>query len=282
MHRMLALLALGAALADASAVRAQAPAYKQEYLHSFKGPPAVQEWNLTGPEAQECVHFEKDALRITLPAGYPKARGETGIRTNLAVAGDFEITMDFEILQEPEPADTGFGTRLTLVTEMDNPEDTHATLARMLNSKGITQYVSYATPLKVEGAPPKQRVHTLPAQAKRGRLRLVRAGGDVSYFATEGDGDFQLVQQYAVGTAPVKSIRIVGTTGGERASLDFRVHELRVRAESIPNLPSQQAAKGTLAVVGLVVMLVIIGLAVGFWLYRRRTNNSMSTTNFDS
>src|SRR4051794_24251330 len=59
-----------------------------------------------GPDTEQCVKFEPEGLRITLPRGHPKMRPNTGVAFPFAVKGDFEITVGFAILHEPEPADS--------------------------------------------------------------------------------------------------------------------------------------------------------------------------------
>jgi len=95
----------------------------QEYYQSLKGEPENRKgFKLEGPDAGACVHFEPAGLRITLPLGYARERSNTGVRCRLPVKGDFEITVNYEILQEPEPAAAEKGqTRLTLGVGLDRP-----------------------------------------------------------------------------------------------------------------------------------------------------------------
>ena len=78
-------------------------------------------------------------------------------------------------------------------------------------------------------------VKAFPAQEKIGRLRLSRLGDVVSYLASEGaDKEFKLLRQFPFGTDDVREIRLSATNGREKAALDVRITELRVRAESLP------------------------------------------------
>src|SRR5688572_3210013 len=77
-------------------------AKEEEYYQSFKGNPDKSEgWQRIGPEGEQCVKFEVQGLRITLPAGHEGKREDTGVVRGFAVKGDFEITLGYEILQEP-------------------------------------------------------------------------------------------------------------------------------------------------------------------------------------
>jgi hypothetical protein len=74
--------------------------YATEYHHSFKGEaPNPADFEKMGPDSAECVKFEPDGLRITLPAGVAGSRPGTGVVTGFGVHGDFEITIGYEILQ---------------------------------------------------------------------------------------------------------------------------------------------------------------------------------------
>ena len=74
-----------------------------------------KEFVLTGPEAAKCVKFEPEGLRVTLPTGHVGERPNTGVALDLGFKGDFEVTLGYEVLHEPEPEETGKdGTRLTL------------------------------------------------------------------------------------------------------------------------------------------------------------------------
>src|SRR5688572_16159411 len=76
--------------------------YAEEYHPSLKGEgKPVPGLALHGPEANECVTFEPEGLRIKLPSTYPRQRPGTGVVTDFGVKGDFEITVSFEIIEEP-------------------------------------------------------------------------------------------------------------------------------------------------------------------------------------
>ncbi len=98
--------------------------YAKEYHAALKGKEEEVPGLLTyGPEAPECVKFEPEGLRITLPLGYPRQRSGTGVVTDFGVRGDFEITLSFEILQEPRPGFPGNPTDLMLVVvPVEHPE----------------------------------------------------------------------------------------------------------------------------------------------------------------
>src|SRR5262249_27162658 len=169
-----------------------------------------------GPDAEQCVKFERDGLRITLPPGYPGDRPPTGLGTGLTVKGDFEITVHFEILKEPAPEDAGSPqTRFTLVLVPDRPEYNEATLSRRVESLGGTQFLTWLALWDPETGTSQRRMKEFPTQARAGRLRLVRTGPELSYYVSEGpDEEFTLLEKYPLGEDDLRDVRVDGSTGG--------------------------------------------------------------------
>src|SRR5262249_2847307 len=111
----------------------------QEISLSLKGmTDDRQGLELTGPDADQCVRCAPDGVRTTLPANYEgppgwhgKERPDTGVIVPVAVKGDFQITVSFEILREPEPEDAGYPqTRFTLDAAVDRATNTATALSR--------------------------------------------------------------------------------------------------------------------------------------------------------
>jgi hypothetical protein len=188
---------------------------------------------LMGPDADVCVRFEPDGLRIKLPEGYAKVRPETGVRIPLTLKGDFDVKVSFEVLQEPSPADTGFGTRVTLgVHTRDNMA---ATASRMIHADGRSKYAAWSSKHSNDPAELK-RVQYFPTRAKAGQLRLVRAGAVISYSVlNDAEQEFVLLQQHPFGTDDIRELQIVATTGGAKAKLDVRITDLRIEAAVLSN-----------------------------------------------
>jgi len=253
----------------------------QEYYLSFQGNPANSTgFKLLGPNAEECVRFEPDGLRLRLPPGQ---RPNTGLATGILVKGDFEITVDFEVLQEPNPAGgSDRQTRFGLNVVLDKPGLGQASFSRTVFGKGI-QFSIWLSLHEVAGQA-QQRRRYVPTEGKAARLRLVRSGSVLSYYGSAGPTkDFALLQEYPFSAEDLKDVRLVGSTGEANASLDVRVSDLHIRAESLPNVPGlpttslpRSGGKGWLAVAG------ILGLAfpfvLGGWLYLRQRRRAAKTS----
>lgn len=206
---------------------------KKGFLQEFKLPLRGEgewrkEWNLIGHDTANCVKFENEGLRITLPAGFAGERPHTGLTTRLHVKGDFEITVKYEILKEPEPADTGkVPTRLLLIANM-TPTD-RAIFTRRVDEVEGAQFSIWN---KIDN---KFSVH--PAKTKTGRLRLVRSGVQLSFWVAEpADAKFEHLREAMFGDDDLVDVKLLATTGGPNASFDVLFSDLHVRATALPNV----------------------------------------------
>jgi hypothetical protein len=227
---LLAALLLGPGAAGGREPRAE---NWKEFSHSLKGLPedtrdVVRAW----PDPQKAVRFETDGLRISLPAGYPGER-QTGVAAGFALKGDFEITVRYEILREPDPGDDGPpGSRLTLGVDLDIPGWCAANFSRKVGSKLGPRLVAWMAAR--EDLKRERQVRLFVAEGREGRLRLVRKGDVLSYLAAgPGDKEFRRLQEYRFGGEAVREVRLSATTGGEKAALDVRFTDLSIRADGL-------------------------------------------------
>ncbi len=250
----------------------KAPA--QEFYRSLKGPENCQGLERFGPDAESCVRFEPEGLRITLPAGRPGELQGTGVMTTFPIKGDFEITVSYEVLQEPRPAESPKQTRFSLGVLLDTPRLNMATLSYTIVSPGsrIATWVTVWNEKTGEQKHPWKPIYTA---AKKGRLHLVRTGSLLDYyrFAEGVDKEFTLLDQYSFAADDVKDIRLVASTGGPKATFDIRLTDLRIRAGSIPELPGDSVpappSRWKIWLAGAILGLALL-LVLGLWLLRRR------------
>jgi len=212
----------------------------KEYYQSLKGKLTAETGlRLKGPGAEQCLNFADEGLRITLPTGYVGERPITGLATNFGVKGDFEITLNYEILQEPERADAGeSGTRLTLGIALNKANKNLANFSRKISANSGPHYAVWSNTTDKD----KPNSKSFPTKAKSGRLRLARTGNILSYYASEGaENEFILLRAFPFGAEDLREIRITGNTGGEKASLDVRITDLRIRAAALLKTPQELA-----------------------------------------
>jgi hypothetical protein len=254
---------------------AEQPKARSEYSQPFQGRPNdMERYVLRGQNAAQHVTFEHDGLRIKLPAGYPEQRPSIGLTLASTVQGNFEITARFELLQEPKPEDAGKqATRVTLGVLLDTPERKEAAVSRRMIARG-SQFFTFLLMEKDAVDKAQPQLHTVPTEAKTGRLRLVRTGTLLSCFASEGASeDFVLLKEYPFSSQDVKQVFFHGSTGGPAADLDVRISDLRIVADALPDLAARAApaagSKRWLAAAVILNLLIVLAAIAG-WLRRRQ------------
>ncbi len=203
-------------------------------IRSFKDKPG-ERFGLEsfGPDADKCVTFDAEGLRIALPTGYKGERPKTGVISPVAFTGDFEVTITFEILKEPVAEETGKdATRLSLGIDLQGPtKNVIAYSRRMGLPGGGSSLVTWSSAWDAAENKDQVTVNLHASAAKPARMKLARQGDEISFFVSEAlEGDFELLDKRKFSDAEVREVRITGCTAGENAALEFRVHELRIRA----------------------------------------------------
>jgi hypothetical protein len=248
----------------------------QEVYRSFKDrADDSQGFELIGPEANQCVKFEQAGLRVTLPLGYPGKRFATGIAWATPIKGDFEITVGYEILQEPEAKVAGEGTGVFIGVDLNTPKPNRATLTRGVRPGSGKQFISwYALTRDDADKAHADNLRSLPANSRIGRLRLVRMGSMLSFLAAEGDkGEFRRIYRDSFRPDDVEQFRIGGYTGGPEAALDARVIDVRIRTKSMLDasvIPGHVRGKVSwLPAVGILAMATGSSFLGLWWIARR-------------
>jgi RNA polymerase sigma factor (sigma-70 family) len=277
--------------------------YKEDYKPSFAGNGQdVTGLSIYGLDAVECVKYEANGLRITLPPGCPKQRPGTGVVTDFGVKGDFEISAAFEILNEPNAGLGGNVTDLKLVLAPLEPptpgvwrrsNQNRAVLARQAAGRGLSgafdadvtkwdpeiPHDQWGNPIfaKVETHQNRRQL----ALAKSGRLRAVRNGSLLSFAVSDGAGkDFTILHTAEFGGKDLKNVRLLGSTGGPGANFDIRVTDLRIRADAFfktaESLTPAPAAAGSSkrnwlpTLTWAAAPVAIIVLSLGIWAFYLR------------
>jgi WD40 repeat protein/predicted RNA-binding Zn-ribbon protein involved in translation (DUF1610 family) len=252
----------------------------QTYEQSFKGgTECPSDFKLFGPGAEEHLRFQPDGLRITLPPGSQGGGAATGVRSLFGVRGNFEITVSFDILAESPPAGPHSHPRFTLEIPLDRPEASAASLSRRTTAKGGVDFLPWVRLWNETTQRNEEWSKPFSTTARSGRLRLVRSGSTLSYYASEGkDGDFTLLQTHDFGDEDVKEVVLAAATEDAQAALDVHVSDLRIRARPVPNLPRSSApppgkGRSWLAAAAIIGLLTALALPGG-WLLARRNRRA--------
>jgi hypothetical protein len=260
-----------------SAAHAQ-DAQKERHL-SLKGKFDNQEgWQFVGPDAEECVRFEPEGMRIVLPLGHVGERANTGMKVTTPGKGDFEISVNFEILKEPKVADAGMrAATLKVIAHLSNPQSRVGISRRVTVDEGA-QFTTWLNLPNPEAKKPKIFLRAFATESKKGRLRMVRTGAVVTYsIAKDGDAEFTRLHQFPAIDEDLQAVSLVGQTGGPQAAFDVRLTDLRVRVAADvdvepPLIVIPEKAKQNLLMVGILAFLALalILVAIAAWLYVRR------------
>lgn len=239
-----------------------------EFQYAFGGGELHPALTRFGPNAAQAMANKPGGLLIALSADRQE-KGAVGIEPRFGISGDFEITLDYEILSVEKPS-TGIGAGVKLWGQIQSGEFQAITLGHMMDPEGKIEFGAiFAEGRDVKKRQYKQKV--LSTEAKRGRLRLARTGSELSFLAAEEDKDaFQEIQRVSAGRGDVTPLRISANTSGAACGVTVRLANLRIRAEDLPGEPTKlrrSTSRGWLVVWLLVIAVVGTGAALS-WRYR--------------
>jgi hypothetical protein len=219
-----------------SLLSAQEPAkeYAWKYHEPFRGTPRqAKDFALLGAGAAEYVKYEADGVRIALPAG--KSRPVTGVATTFGLRGDFDVSVRYEVLQEPGPKDAGTpntGTKISLSVKTDVAGE--VAIRRKVTPKDPVFILAWRTMRQEGEARPLSRGGVFPVKEKKGRLRLERKGTEVTYYQSEGDDkEFKLLTAFSFVADDVNAVQLFGETSSTTAALEVHFTDLHIAAKAM-------------------------------------------------
>jgi hypothetical protein len=220
-------------LASAAALRAQPPA-GADFYHDFRGGKRPQApLDLYGRGADVHSKPEAEGWRITVPANQPK-QTTIGLIVKAPVKGDFELTTSYEILEAERPQGRiAAGFEFFIMT--DTPTKEAIGFARWARNQEGEVYTCSRMTTGADGQRQYKHQH-IPAHASSGRLRLVRSGAEVTFWADEGTGDFRKLWGYALGVEDLALVRLTAYTPPEHSAVDIRIVDMKIRASAVPGM----------------------------------------------
>jgi hypothetical protein len=271
---LLILIALGLGSAAWFAGSPPQKKYAQEYYQAFSGKPNdIENYEFRGGDTEKQVAFEADGLRINLIPGYPGGRPGVGLSLLALIKGDFEITANFEILQEPKRSDSR-GTRVTLGVLVNESARIDGSISHRINGQGNRQFFTY---LAKPNTPAAQ--HFFNTDAKSGQLRLVRTDTVLSFLSSPTDSEeFTLLKEYPFTTNDLKTVFLEASTNDPKDLVDVRITNLRVRAAAIQTGKAPLPRKGGLAAILLVGLVVTMFSILALWLILRWRRSKETAT----
>jgi hypothetical protein len=203
--------------------------YPNEVYYDFRGKPLPDELALTPIGSEQFVTSEPEGLRITLPKDR-KDLAQLVVGTRSGIKGDFEITATLEILRAEAPK-SDFGVGASLYINKADSDTEGATLGRIVKPSGEQQI------FWDQGFGKNQYdIGTRPYKETQVRLRMKRTGAQLAYFVGKGlKGDhFDELPPKEFGGNDIKQVIVRVTTGRQRADVDVRLVDLRIRSGAAP------------------------------------------------
>jgi hypothetical protein len=228
-----------------------------------------------GVDAEAMASVQPQGLRFNVPAGRENTN-DVGVESRLRLHGDFEITLDYEVLDWPNPSSKlGAGPVLQIV--LDTPEESKARMDRLRRLKddvfGANAIDDTFRGLAAPRANEKEKI---------GQLRMIRVGKTLYYHVREGSVPFYEIARYDIGSEDVVAVQVLCATGHEPVALsvvfprlELRSTKIEGKAENVavvenarvppnpaPNTPRPAPKSGDPAPGGHTFLVMVIGLGL--------------------
>jgi hypothetical protein len=250
------------------------PGAVEEFQHDFRShillPPAFQ---FFGPGVARFARLESCGLHVRLPAKRPEPQKGVGVTPRFAIAGDWEITLSYELFSVAKPL-VGNGAGVLIYLEAgpaERPGEAALSAGHVLDVKGTSQYLLWYRQPAGEGEQEMKLLY-FPARGQRGWLRLVRQGSSLAYFvAEESEKRFRQLASFEWVPHDLRAVRFVGNSGGSPTPVDVCLQQVVIRAEQLsnPRFVERQRTPRWLILSILLASLSFLGL-VGYGLWRQR------------
>lgn len=214
--------------------------YSQEYSRNFQSDGFDnRSLALIGKGATSLIQQTEEGVLISVPAG-PKVKS-VGFAPRFVIQGDFEITVGYEIKAWDRPKE-GYWIGPTLYISTEGEGDPAAELGRLHTAGDKDVHSTFARAF-IDGSRQKS-VRKFPAKTMRGQLRM-RRQGDALSFEVRGDWldePFKVLRTTDFNTEDIRLVRVAIKRNDHAAGIRAVLHSLRIRADELPQLPSEQAA----------------------------------------
>lgn len=179
-----------------------------------------------------------EAGLVAKVAGGAARLAAVGAQLSAPIIGDFQATLSYELARVDKPAvGAGAGVALEIVREDAEqraipPAD--GSIARVNTPDGGVLYTVDQLVYPQQGLPTPNH-HVSPARADKGRLRIERSGGAVSYSTSEGESaGFTQVAKIDYPADKPLLVRFVATNGNSKAAVEAVFSDLAIGAEQAP------------------------------------------------
>ncbi|MEX1228950.1 MAG: DUF1583 domain-containing protein [Planctomycetaceae bacterium] len=194
-----------------------------------------------GPGAVNLLQPTNEGLRVSVPAGHDVK--SVGFSPRFMISGDFELTVDFTILNRTQPK-SGFGTGPNIYLSMGSTSDAAASLSRLLRPDCRDVYGVFAARIENGERIPAAKLFDVPRadKSQTGRMQLKRAKSEISYSIADDDrSPLRLLVALPVSDADVTMLRIGLSQSDIQSAATIVLHKISIEADDLPHLPSEQS-----------------------------------------
>ena len=246
---------------------------------------------LYGPGVTRMANYGDQGLRFSLPEGRAEI-DPVGAEVPFRLHGDFEVELGYQMLAIGGPPPPG-GAGVNLALFLESPDALKAVISRMRKGPELSHVGLYERAAAngetfggnriVTGSDGKEKANnsTFRAKSLAGRLKMVRRGSKVEFWAADGDDSFHRLCEKEIGVADVNSIRLVATTNYRATTLDLVFTDLIVKADdsaaaapaqaSVPEAIQGARSKLLLPMVLAAAAGITISDLVLLWLLQKRS-----------
>ena len=183
----------------------------------------------TGPNAAAIIRPDSRGLRITLPTDHG-IKPPVGLVLRSGIKGDFQATMEFEILQVEKPTG-GTGAGISLWITIVSYTKEAATIGWLLKPGGEKVFFSHRATTPIGGQREHHGGEPRFTSETTGKVRLVRAGTRLTYLVAAGQSEvFEEIFDSEIGTDDLNTLRFAADNGGSSTLVDVRIREINVVA----------------------------------------------------
>jgi hypothetical protein len=222
-----------------------------------------------GPVAARNVSRDPRGVRIRLPAT-GRLASQSGLYSYFAVAGNFELTVDYDLINLPKP-ESGYGSAVGISLDAENISDGSLSLFRGIHPQQGPAY--WVTRAKPGDNGTTYETSFYPCSAKSGKLGFRREKDAIVCMAADSirfEPRELITIPFVAGA--IRPIRLFADSGGSPTAMDVRLTNFRLRAQEITGgIP--EIGNSSIAYIGWILAGVagILGLSGLLWQLRVRS-----------
>lgn len=221
-----------------------------------------------GYVAQKTVILEPKTVRIYLPEGR-KGIGQTSLYSYFALAGDFEVGVNYYLVNLPPPT-AGYGASFGIAVDTDG-RDGNLSFQRGIQIGNGSGYIVSRGVLGKDGRLNYDDSRHFKTSAKNGRLVLRREGKNLLCLAAENAFEpLSEICKIPFTTATIRKVRIFADPGGSPTVVDVRFGGITIKAEEITGGIPLRDRGGWLGWIVAGVLVLALGGGAGWYMWRRR------------